>query len=117
MSYTPVPFEDDSFELKYQAKVIGALDESNQPPKDFKPDDKDEYVRVLIGLNKGNKVSRVISEYDVFAISTGRLIEILTRYISGGWSGNVTATDKTRLEQLIQKIKDEETSVCGSTTN
>ncbi len=112
----PVNFADDSFELKYRAKVIGAWDDTGQPPTYFLPAKKDTFVTVLISLDKKLKISRILSEYYPTALTPKTTIDSITPYISGVWSHNATAADKARLKQVIQKIKEEEARVCASAT-
>jgi len=114
-TYYPVGFANDSFVLKYRAKIIGTLGLWKQPPTEFFPDNEDQFFATLISLDKEYKINQVIPQYGLTTLNTKRYIDTLNRYISGVWAGNATAADKTKLWQLIRKIKDAEARVCAST--
>jgi hypothetical protein len=114
-TYYPVSFANDSFVLKYRAKIIGTLGLWKQPPTEFFPDKENQFFATLISLDKEYKVNQVIPQYGLTTLNTKRYIDTLNRYISGVWAGNATAADKTKLWQLIPKIKDAEARVCAST--
>ena len=113
-TYYPVSFVNDSFVLKYRAKIIGSLNLLRQPPTEFLLDKNNNFVAVIIGLDKGNKVNQVVAQYGVTTWSAKRYIDILTLYISGVWADNATAAEKVVLKHLLPKIKDAEARVCGS---
>lgn len=114
-TYYPVSFVNDSFVLKYRAKIIGSLGLWKQPPTEFFPDKENQFFATLISLDKKYKVNQVIPQYGLTTLNTKRYIDTLTLYTSGVWSDNATAAEKVVLKQLISKIKDAETRVCAST--
>lgn len=114
-TYYPVSFVNDSYVLKYRAKIIGTLNLSKQPPTEFFQDKENNFVSALISIDKENKVNQVVPQYQITTSSAKRYVEILTRYISGVWSHNATAIDKIRMKQLIHKLKEDEARVCAST--
>lgn len=114
-TYYPVSFANDSYVLKYRTKIIGTLGLWKQPPTEFFPDKENQFFATLISLDKEYKVNQVIPQYGLTTLNTKRYIDTLNRYISGVWAGNATAADKTKLRQLIPKIKNEEARVCAST--
>ncbi len=118
-TYYPVNFADDSFVLKYQAKILGTLDEWIVPPTKFLLSKKDSYIAVFISLDKHNQVNQVFAQYGVTTWSSRMLVDIIQRFISGGvLVQDVAAVDKAKLAQLIQEIKDDEVSMClNSITN
>lgn len=114
-TYYPVSFVNDSYVLKYRAKTIGVLNFSMQPPTEFFLDNENNFVAVLISIDKANKVNQVVPQYQMATSSAKHYIEILTRYISGVWSHNATAIEKIKMKQLVVQIKEDEARVCAST--
>lgn len=116
----PKRLAEDSFVLEYRAKIIGATESKGIAPRFFLPNKYDEFETVLISLDKNNKVSQVAAPNTRWPWTAEREIGILTLYISGVWSGGITADEKARLEQMIQQIKYEKNRVCkdvSATTN
>jgi len=112
---TPLNFTNDSFELKYRAKVVGAAANTTATDAFFVPVKKDEFITTLISLDKNLKVSRVLNSYKAETMTPKLAIFGFSVYINGVGVQDSTASDKIRLKQLIQKIKVEEASVCANT--
>lgn len=107
-----INFVEDSFELIYRAKVIGAWSGLTAAQLTFIPSKRNEWGSVLIGLNKSYKISRVMSEYALDAAVPIRHVDIISRSINGVWANTSSANDKIRLKQLLQKMKNAEDMVC-----
>jgi hypothetical protein len=110
----PLSFSEDSFELQYRTKIIGALDDSGISPyfKYFLPINNDEYAIVLISLNKDLKVSRVLNKYIPMTLTSDASIALVESFVTGVMSHDLPSAEKNRLKSLIMKIRNVESKTC-----
>jgi hypothetical protein len=105
-------FIEDSLELIYRTKVIGAWSGSGPEQLTFVPDKGNQWISVLVGLDINNKVHRIMHEYALTVGVPKRWIDIVSRYTNGVWAASSSADDKTRLKRMLREMKDAEDNVC-----
>lgn len=119
-TYYPLKFTDDSFVLKYRTKVSGVWiysGNSGRDLEDFLSDKNNDFEDVLISLDKNNKISQVIPQYDAQAWISKRIVDIMKQQIRHPFVFmDETQADRDartiKYKKLIQKVASEEAMVC-----
>jgi hypothetical protein len=107
-----INFVEDDIELIYRVKVIGAWPGLGPDTLIFVPDKGDQWVSVLVGLDRNNRVHRIIHEYALTVGVPKRWVDVVSRYTNGVWAESSTTADKIRLRRMLEDMKGAESKVC-----